>query len=42
MILNKTKANILLQNILLNITNIVPRDQNIANSHGKEIKRNTL
>ena len=42
MILNKTKANILLQNILLNITNIFARDKNIANSHGKEIKRNTL
>ena len=42
MILNKTKANILLQKIfsLKLQLNIVPKDYNIANSCQKEIKQN--
>ena len=42
MILNKTRANILLQKIfsLKLQLNIVPRDYNIANSCRKEIKQN--
>ena len=42
MILNKTRANILLQKIIsLKLQlNIVPRDYNIANSCQKEIKQN--